>query len=66
MDYAGAQIGTLVELGSLSDPQQGAVITSTAQIPQPVDYQFLGAPRGGLSARERWLLETFLPRSKKR
>lgn len=55
MDFAGAQIGMLVEFGALSASQPGAVVTSAAQIPGPVDYQFLGASR--LTARERWLLE---------
>jgi hypothetical protein len=63
MDYAGAQIGTLVEFGSLSAPVPGAVITSTAQIPAPVDHQFLGAP--GLTVRERWLLEQLRRRAKR-
>ncbi len=59
MDYAGAQIGALVELGALSQPMQGAVITSTAQIPAPVDFQFLGT---GLNPRERSLLQALLRR----
>ncbi len=55
MDYAGASFGTLgATFASLSTGSTGA-ITSTAQLPGPVDYQFLGGAQD--DTRVRWFAD---------
>ena len=66
MDFAGGIVGTLgATYAALSDPAGGA-ITTTTQIPAPVDYQFMGGGAEPLNLRARSILEAAVRADRRR